>query len=68
MASSIPLNPPQVLSERDAQLLLKDDADLVLAVYDYWLAKRLRLVSGIHMCGHAAIAVTCNLNAWAYLS
>ena len=35
----------QVLSERDAQLLLKDEADLVLAVYDYWLAKRLRLVS-----------------------
>ena len=30
---------------RDAQLLLKDDEDLVLAVYDYWLAKRLRLVS-----------------------
>lgn len=32
-----------VLSVRDAQLLLKDDEDLVLAVYDYWLAKRLRL-------------------------
>ena len=33
-----------VLSVREAQLLLKDKADLVLAVYDYWLAKRLRLV------------------------
>ena len=32
-----------VLSEREAQLLLRDDEDLVLAVYDYWLAKRLRL-------------------------
>ena len=29
---------------RDAQLLLKDEDDLVIAVYDYWLAKRLRLV------------------------
>ena len=26
-------------------MLLRDDDDLVLAVYDYWLAKRLRLVS-----------------------
>lgn len=26
-------------------MLLKDDDDLVMAVYDYWLAKRLRLVS-----------------------
>lgn len=32
-----------VLSDRDAQVLLKDDEDLVIAVYDYWLAKRLRL-------------------------
>ena len=32
-----------VLSEKEAQLLLRDDEDLVLAVYDYWLAKRLRL-------------------------
>ena len=28
---------------RDAQSLLKDEEDLVIAVYDYWLAKRLRL-------------------------
>ena len=35
-----------VLSPREAQALLKDDDDLVLAVYDYWLAKRLRLVRG----------------------
>ena len=33
-----------VLSEREAQALLKDDEDLVLAVYDYWLIKRLKLV------------------------
>ena len=33
----------QVLSVRDAQSLLKDEEDLVIAVYDYWLAKRLRL-------------------------
>jgi enhancer of polycomb-like protein len=32
-----------VLSVRDAQSLLKDEEDLVIAVYDYWLAKRLRL-------------------------
>lgn len=30
-----------VLSEREAQALLKDDDDLVLAVYEYWLLKRL---------------------------
>ena len=35
----------QVLSEPEAQLLLKDNPDLVLAVYDYWLSKRLRAVS-----------------------
>ena len=39
----------QVLSERDAQLLLKDGKDLVIAVYDYWLNKRLRVVSDV--CG-----------------
>ena len=35
-----------VLSDRDAQALLRDDEDLVLAVYEYWLGKRLRLVRG----------------------
>ena len=35
----------QVLSEPEAQGLLKDNPDLVLAVYDYWLSKRLRAVS-----------------------
>ena len=39
-----------VLSEREAQALLKDDEDLVLAVYDYWLAKRLRLVRISSIC------------------
>ena len=34
-----------VLSEREAQALLKDDEELVLAVYEYWLSKRLNLVS-----------------------
>lgn len=36
-----------VLSDRDAQALLRDDEDLVLAVYEYWLGKRLRLVRGV---------------------
>ena len=39
------MNTCQVLSEPEAQLLLKDNPDLVLAVYDYWLSKRLRAVS-----------------------
>ena len=29
----------------EAKLLLKEDDDLIIAVYDYWLNKRLRLVS-----------------------
>jgi enhancer of polycomb-like protein len=33
----------QALSLREAQGLLKADDDVVIAVYDYWLAKRLRL-------------------------
>ena len=44
-----------VLSEREAQLLLRDDEDLVLAVYDYWLAKRLRL-------GRSLIPTVKNIN------
>jgi hypothetical protein len=42
-----------VLSERDAQILLKDEEDLVIAIYDYWLAKRLRL-------GHSLIPTVRN--------
>lgn len=42
-------NVPQVLSVREAQSLLKDEEDLVIAVYDYWLAKRLRLVRDVHV-------------------
>lgn len=44
-----------VLSEREAQGLLRDDENLVLAVYDYWLAKRLRLVSCFVSLFHASI-------------
>lgn len=35
----------QVVSLQDAKALLKEDDDLIIAVYDYWLNKRLRLVS-----------------------
>ena len=35
----------QVITLKEAKLLLKDDDDLIVAVYDYWLNKRLRLVS-----------------------
>ena len=30
-----------VVSLREAKMLLKEDDDLILAVYDYWLNKRL---------------------------
>ncbi|XP_062520073.1 enhancer of polycomb homolog 1-like [Corticium candelabrum] len=33
----------QALTLRDAQALVRADDDVVIAVYDYWLAKRLRL-------------------------
>ena len=65
----------QVLSDRDAQLLLKDNEELVMAVYDYWLAKRLRLVSCTCMCiysfivGDTFLSMTiskCNKFLWAY--
>ncbi|XP_045207305.1 enhancer of polycomb homolog 1-like [Mercenaria mercenaria] len=32
----------QVVTIREAKLLLKEDDDLIIAVYDYWLNKRLR--------------------------
>lgn len=35
----------QVVTLQEAKLLLKEDDDLIIAVYDYWLNKRLRLVS-----------------------
>lgn len=35
----------QVVTLPEAKLLLKEDDDLIIAVYDYWLNKRLRLVS-----------------------
>ncbi|GFS05342.1 enhancer of polycomb-like protein [Elysia marginata] len=33
----------QVVTLREAKLLLKDDDDLIMAVYDYWLNKRLTM-------------------------
>jgi len=33
----------QVVSLQEAKLLLKDDDDLIIAVYDYWLNKRLKM-------------------------
>lgn len=35
----------QVVTLQEAKLLLKEDDDLIIAVYDYWLNKRLRTVS-----------------------
>ena len=32
-----------IISAKEAKLLLKEDDDLILAVYDYWVDKRLRL-------------------------
>ena len=34
----------QVVTLQEAKLLLKEDDDLIIAAYDYWLNKRLRLV------------------------
>lgn len=34
----------QVVTLNEAKALLKVDDDLIIAVYDYWLNKRLRLV------------------------
>lgn len=33
-----------VVTLHEAKALLKEDDDLIIAVYDYWLNKRLRLV------------------------
>lgn len=38
------MNNFQVVTLQEAKLLLKEDDDLIIAVYDYWLNKRLRLV------------------------
>ena len=32
-----------VITAKEAKLLLKQDDDLILAVYDYWVEKRLRI-------------------------
>lgn len=34
----------QVVSIKEAKSLLKEDDDLIILVYDYWLNKRLRTV------------------------
>jgi enhancer of polycomb-like protein len=34
-----------VMTLQEAKGLLKEDDDLIIAVYDYWLNKRLKLVS-----------------------
>ena len=34
----------QVMQLQEAKALLKEDDDLIIAVYDYWLNKRLKLV------------------------
>lgn len=36
-----------VVTLYEAKALLKEDDDLIIAVYDYWLNKRLKLVSEI---------------------
>ncbi|XP_038045377.1 enhancer of polycomb homolog 1-like [Patiria miniata] len=38
----------QVVTLKEAKLLLKEDDDLIIAVYDYWLNKRLKSMTG---CG-----------------
>ena len=38
----------QVVTLPEAKLLLKEDDDLIIAVYDYWLNKRLRTVRVWH--------------------
>ena len=40
----------QVITLNEAKALLKEDDDLIIAVYDYWLNKRLKLVGCTHMC------------------
>ena len=37
-----------VVTVEEAKALLKEDDDLIIAVYDYWLNKRLRTVSTRH--------------------
>lgn len=39
-----------VVTLHEAKALLKEDDDLIIAVYDYWLNKRLRLVSSSSDC------------------
>ena len=33
----------QIITAKEAKMLLKEDDDLILAVYDYWVEKRLRI-------------------------
>lgn len=36
-----------VVTLTEAKALLKQDDDLIIAVYDYWLNKRLKIVSSV---------------------
>jgi hypothetical protein len=40
-----------VVTLQEAKSLLKEDDDLIIAVYDYWLNKRLKTVSCFHNIG-----------------
>jgi hypothetical protein len=37
-----------VVKREEANALLAEDGDLILAVYDYWLNKKLRVVSRVY--------------------
>jgi len=50
------INTVQVVTLNEAKALLKVDDDLIIAVYDYWLNKRLRLVCSLY-CGNHVTAV-----------
>lgn len=41
-----------VVTLNEAKALLKEDDDLIIAVFDYWLNKRLKTVSTIHTYIH----------------
>lgn len=50
----------QVVTLQEAKLLLKEDDDLIIAVYDYWLNKRLRTVSEICLLTFGVLFYICN--------
>ncbi len=42
---------------QEAKALLKEDDDLIIAVYDYWLNKRLRNASSVRTVSHLSMSV-----------